>query len=103
METRLRMRLVLAGLPRPQVQASLGEPFLASTTPNTTWRSSTTGRHIATASPRTTGARIDCSTPGTASFVSRRPTCSARPLRWSAWWGEPCWAGTYIRTREGSG
>ncbi|TMC39968.1 MAG: DUF559 domain-containing protein [Chloroflexi bacterium] len=29
METRLRMRLVLAGLPRPQVQASLGEPFPA--------------------------------------------------------------------------
>jgi len=29
MESRLRMILVLAGLPRPRVQVSLGDPFIA--------------------------------------------------------------------------
>ena len=104
METRLRLALMLAGLPRPQAQVDLRDPsgcFVArvdllvcksgsattpislaaqiSTTPSTASSSSTTAPRTATASPRTTGARTAWSRPATGSFTSPGPDVLAAP------------------------
>lgn len=75
METRLRMALVLAGLPNrtSRFPSPMPSPEPTSTTPTPAWSSSTTAPPIATASPPTTAARTASSTPAIASSASPRP------------------------------
>jgi transcriptional regulator with AbiEi antitoxin domain of type IV toxin-antitoxin system len=86
METRLRMLLVVARLPRPQAQVPIHDRsgrFLGrrtSTTPTFGSPLNTTAKHIEARWSKTTAARIAWSRPGSACFASPPPTCTT-PLR----------------------
>jgi hypothetical protein len=90
MESRLRMLLVLAGLPRPEVQVDVSDEqgrFWAGwtcVTQPTPSESSTTAKHIARAWWRTTGARIASSRPASACSVSPAETFIVAQRRSSA-------------------
>jgi hypothetical protein len=76
METHLRMLLVLAGLPKPKVQASLQDEHGSFAvrpdiyTPSIASLSSTTASCTKTRSPRTTDGRIVSSKPATTCFTA---------------------------------
>jgi len=87
METRLRLLLVTAGLPRPQAQVSYTtKPANSwggqtSTTHFTALRWSTTVRSTAKTWLATTGVRIDWSMRATACCASQQRMCCPLPIR----------------------